>query len=111
MEDRDVDDEQSRELSDEDKAAAAAASAGAAAGSQNANVEHLEVLLSQLQIKIEAMDATMQDNIHSTKEPAEGTATKVDLEGIELPFVTCKNMSLSSHQGSHLHLWSLKVSP
>lgn len=84
VEDRDVDDDQSRELSDEDKAAAAAASAGAAAGSQNANVEHLEVLLSQLQIKIEAMDATMQDNIHLTKEPAEGTATKVDLEGIEL---------------------------
>ncbi|GAB7324928.1 hypothetical protein MBLNU13_g08741t1 [Cladosporium sp. NU13] len=84
VEDRDVDDEESRELSDEDKAAAAAASAGDASGSQNANVERLEVLLSQLQIKIEAMDATMQDNMQSAKEPAEGTATKVDLEGVEL---------------------------
>lgn len=85
VEDRDVDDEQSRELSDEDKAAAAAAaSAGDASGSQHANLERLEVLMSQLQIKIEAMDATMQDNMQSAKEPAEGTATKVDLEGVEL---------------------------
>lgn len=89
-EDRDVDDEQSRGLSAEDMAAAAAASAagagvGAAAGSQNESLERMEVLLSQLQIKIEAMDAAMQDNMHATQsnEPAEGTATKVDLEGIE----------------------------
>ena len=88
VEDRELDDEQSRGLSAEDMAAAAAASAGAAgvgaaAGTQNANLERMEVLLSQLQIKIEAMDAAMQDNMHATKEPAEGTATKVDLEGIE----------------------------
>jgi hypothetical protein len=88
VEDRDVNEEQSRGLSDEDMAAAAAASAGAAglgaaAGSQHANTERMEVLLSQLQIKIEAMDAAMQDNMHSAKEPAEDTATKVDLEGIE----------------------------
>ena len=80
-----------RELSAEDMAAAAAASAGAAeaeaaAGSQSANIERMEVLLSQLQIKIEAMDAAMQDNFAAPRsaEPAEGTATKVDLEGIEL---------------------------
>jgi len=80
-----------RELSAEDMAAAAAASAGAAgvgaaAGSQSENVERMEVLLSQLQIKIEAMDAAMQDNFAAPRsaEPAEGTATKVDLEGIEL---------------------------
>ncbi|KAM0704542.1 hypothetical protein Q7P35_008776 [Cladosporium inversicolor] len=88
VEDCDVDGEQSRELSEEDMAAAAAASSaaagmGAAAGSQSADVERLEVLLSQLQIKIEAMDATVQDSMQSAKEPAEGTATKVDLEGIE----------------------------
>ena len=80
-----------RELSDEDMAAAAAASAaaagvGAAAGSQSVDVERMEVLLSQLQIKIEAMDAAMQDNFAAPRsaEPAEGTATKVDLEGIEM---------------------------
>lgn len=84
--------EQSRGLSAEDMAAAAAASAGgaglgaAAAGSTSADIERLEVLLSQLQIKIEAMDATVQDSAAAAKsaEPAEGTATKVDLEGIEL---------------------------
>jgi chromosome segregation ATPase len=73
-----------RELSDEDMAAAAAASAGvagAAAGSQSVDVERMEVLLSQLQIKIEAMDAAMQDNFAM---PSEGTATKVDIEGIEM---------------------------
>jgi chromosome segregation ATPase len=80
-----------RELSDEDMAAAAAASAaaagaGAAAGSQSVDVERMEVLLSQLQIKIEAMDAAMQDNFAAPRsaEPAEGTATKVDIEGIEM---------------------------
>lgn len=85
------DGEQSRGLSAEDMAAAAAASAGgagvgAAAGSQSVNVERMEVLLSQLQIKIEAMDAAMQDNAAAAKtaEPAEGVATRVDLEGIEL---------------------------
>jgi chromosome segregation ATPase len=75
-----------RELSEEDMAAAAAASAaaagvGAAAGSQSVDVERMEVLLSQLQIKIEAMDAAMQDSFAA---PAEGTATKVDIEGIEM---------------------------
>ncbi|KAM0717885.1 hypothetical protein Q7P37_006217 [Cladosporium fusiforme] len=84
--------ESSRGLSAEDMAAAAAASAGgaglgaAAAGSQNGNFEHLEVLISQLQIKIEAMDAAMQDAAGASRsaEPAEGTATKVDVEGVEL---------------------------
>jgi chromosome segregation ATPase len=75
-----------RELSEEDVAAPAAASAaaagdGAAAGSQSVDIERMEVLLSQLQIKIEAMDAAMQDNFAA---PAEGTATKVDIEGIEM---------------------------
>lgn len=85
VENPDDDGEQSRGLPAEDMAAAAAASAagagvGAAAGSQHENIERMEVLLSQLQIKIEAMDAAMQDNMHT---PAEGTATKVDVEGVE----------------------------
>jgi chromosome segregation ATPase len=87
----DTDGEQSRGLSAEDMAAAADASAagagvGAAAASQDVNLERMEVLLSQLQIKIEAMDAAMQDNMHATRstEPAEGIATKVDLEGVEM---------------------------
>jgi hypothetical protein len=83
--DPDADGEQSRGLSDEDMAAAAAASAagagvGAAAASHTEDFERMEVLLSQLQIKIEAMDAAMQDSMHT---PAEGTATKVDVEGVE----------------------------
>lgn len=84
----DPDGEQSRGLSEEDMAAAAAASAAGAAGGQAVNVERMEVLLSQLQIKIEAMDAAMQDNAAAaaakSAEPAEGTATRVDLEAVEL---------------------------
>lgn len=83
--------EESRGLSAEDMAAAAAASAagagvGAAAGSSSGDFERMEVLLSQLQIKIESMDAAMHDNAEAARSagPAEGTATKVDLEGIEL---------------------------
>lgn len=85
-EDPDGNGEQSRGLSEEDMAAAAAASAGAAAGGQKADLERMEVLLSQLQIKIEAMDASVHDHMASSNpsEPEGGFASKVDLEGIEL---------------------------
>ena len=88
---------ETRELSPEDVAAAEAASgapAGAADSVNREDLDKIEVLLTQLQIKIEAMDATVQDTAAAAHEaagkpagpaePAEGTAMKVDLEQIEV---------------------------
>jgi len=57
------------------------------------DLEKVEVLLAQLQIKVEAMDANIQNppaqpppptvNVEVPHEPAPGTALKADLEGIE----------------------------
>lgn len=79
---------QTREVSPEDAAAAATAAAAtsAAIGSvSKADFDKLEVLLAQLQIKIEAMDHTVQD-LPSQAMPAhvpEGVAVKEDLSSLE----------------------------
>lgn len=76
---------ETRELSAEDVAAAEAASAPSASGINRTDLEKMEVLLAQLQIKVEAMDATVQDlpiNMHPAPA-AEGTAMKDDLIGME----------------------------
>jgi hypothetical protein len=71
---------ESRELSDEEPARAPASEY-----LKPADLEKVEVLLAQLQIKIEAMDATIQDMPTSQPpaEPAEGTAMKEDLAALE----------------------------
>nr|POE74361.1 hypothetical protein CFP56_67712 [Quercus suber] len=70
-----------RELSGDD----AAAASGATHGAKRTEVEGMEVLLAQLQIKIEAMEAT----VHNLPEmqpaqPAAGTAMKEDLAELEV---------------------------
>ncbi|KAF2213476.1 hypothetical protein CERZMDRAFT_58200 [Cercospora zeae-maydis SCOH1-5] len=73
-----------RELSAEDVAAAEAASK-TTNSAQKADIEGLEVLLAQVQIKIEAMDHAVQSI--STEQAApqvpEGIALKEDLTGLE----------------------------
>ncbi|KAK5124396.1 hypothetical protein LTR85_001613 [Meristemomyces frigidus] len=65
-------------------AATAGLAAGLAAGLTAADLEKMEVLLAQLQIKIEAMDATIQDlPLGQPAQPAEGMAMKEDLAAME----------------------------
>lgn len=65
-------------------AATAGLAAGLAASLTAADLEKMEVLLAQLQIKIEAMDATIQDlPIGQAAPPVEGLAMKDDLSSIE----------------------------
>ncbi|KAI9692801.1 MAG: hypothetical protein M1820_009349 [Bogoriella megaspora] len=46
---------------------------------RSSDLEKLEVMLAQLQIKVEAMDANMQDSTRSTEPPADGV-TKADID-------------------------------
>ncbi|KAK4548841.1 hypothetical protein LTR36_008614 [Oleoguttula mirabilis] len=65
-------------------AATAGLAAGLAAGLTASDLEKMEVLLAQLQIKIEAMDATIQDMpIGQPAQPSEGMAMKHDLGALE----------------------------
>jgi chromosome segregation ATPase len=76
---------ETRELSEDDAAAAAAAAAATAPEITKADFEKLEVLLAQLQIKIEAMDNTVQE-MPTQQQPApvpEGIALKDDLTSLE----------------------------
>ncbi|OQN99773.1 hypothetical protein B0A48_14543 [Cryoendolithus antarcticus] len=74
---------ETRELSPEDVAAAEAPSSGtgAAKSMKREDLGKVEVMLAQLQIKIEAMDATVQDSAAAAHRP--DASTKADLEHIE----------------------------
>ncbi|KAK5009171.1 hypothetical protein LTR39_004993, partial [Cryomyces antarcticus] len=66
----------------------ASAGISAADGLKRNDLENMEVLLAQLQIKIEAMDANIQSPrefvpAYSPTHPAEGTVMKEDIFGIE----------------------------
>ncbi|PIA95991.1 hypothetical protein CB0940_10069 [Cercospora beticola] len=73
-----------RELSAEDVAAAEAASK-TSTSAQKADIEGLEVLLAQVQIKIEAMDHAMQgiSSQQAAPQVPDGIALKEDLTGLE----------------------------
>ena len=64
---------------------AAATATSMANGIDRADFEKMEVLLAQLQIKIEAMDATVQDlPAARSSQAAEGTAMKDDVVALEV---------------------------